>query len=151
MNPIADSWVLAALIEDSLVRKYMAGLSRLPRKRNLNSARIDSLDSPESSSAAVIQHSTTRINHPGVQVLVDKSVNVIPNHRKRKLNSARIDSLDCPESISPLQVAEASPTYATRLNHPVVRASVALPCRLLIRNDYIRLRIMLLSVFLFHR
>ena len=55
----------------------MAGLSRLPRKRTVDSARIDSLDCPESSSSSAKRPtSTTRPNLPVVRVPVDVDVGV---------------------------------------------------------------------------
>ena len=64
LDPIEDSWVPAHSIEDSLVRKYMAALSVLPRKRKTDSTRDDTSDVRESARPRI---DVTRLNLPVVR------------------------------------------------------------------------------------
>ena len=88
LDPIEDSWVPAHSIEDSLVRKYMASLTVLPRKRKTDSTRVDSLDVHESS----VRSDVTRPNPP----VVFASNAAIPRN-KRNTDLTRVDTLDVHE------------------------------------------------------
>ena len=64
LDPIEDSWIPAHCIEDSLVRKYTAALTVLPRKRKTDMTRDDTSVVQESSKRRI---DVTRSNPPVVR------------------------------------------------------------------------------------
>ena len=60
LDPIEDSWVPAHCIEDSLVRKYTAALTVLPRKRKIDVTRDDT---------SVVRSSNADVTRPNLPVV----------------------------------------------------------------------------------